>query len=229
MPSFLKFREREQQLFHFLHHAGGQQSAGANQRIPAPIQEPGITGDDRFALVPPDDELFRGAEKLFFKWSAGFRPGVLEFELQRVAGQAEARNSNRSGVCFRRGNQHDVRAFRQRQFKPAGTVSVAAAGLSAALLDRVGNVFAPLRLRMVFASVRKHMQLTIRRRRKGETNAFWISDHSCVFGKMIIRTAIAFGFPMKIPVFDVKSHGQPHIGIGGQLFATRAFGPGRRK
>jgi hypothetical protein len=36
---------------------------------------------------------------------------------------------------------------------------------------------------------------------------------------------------MKIPVFDVKSHGQPHIGIGGQLFATRTFGgrPAERK
>ena len=41
---------------------------------------------------------------------------------------------------------------------------------------------------------------------------------------MIIRAAVAFGFPVKIPVFDVQSHGQPHIGIGGQLFAARTFG-----
>ena len=40
---------------------------------------------------------------------------------------------------------------------------------------------------------------------------------------MKIRAAVAFGFPVKIPVFDVKSDGQPHIGIGGQLFALGMF------
>ena len=46
----------------------------------------------------------------------------------------------------------------------------------------------------------------------------------CIGGEMIICSAIAFGFPMKIPVFNVKTDGQPHVGIGGQLFAARAFG-----
>ena len=40
---------------------------------------------------------------------------------------------------------------------------------------------------------------------------------------MIIRAAIAFGFGMKIPIFDVHAHGQSHVGVGGQLFAMRGF------
>ena len=40
---------------------------------------------------------------------------------------------------------------------------------------------------------------------------------------MKIRAAVAFGFPMKIPVLDVKAHRQAHVGVGGQLFAGRAF------
>ena len=80
----------------------------------------------------------------------------------------EGRGEGERIVLFRRGDQRDARAFGQRQFKPAGTVSVAAANLSAALLDRVGNVFTPFRLRMVLASIRKHAQLTIRCGREGE-------------------------------------------------------------
>jgi hypothetical protein len=83
---FFKAREGQKRQSYFVNQACRQKTAGAYQRITAPIQEPGITGDDRFALVPPDDELFRGVEKLFFKWSIEFRPGVLEFKLQRVAG-----------------------------------------------------------------------------------------------------------------------------------------------
>jgi len=43
---------------------------------------------------------------------------------------------------------------------------------------------------------------------------------------MKIRAAIAFGFPMKIPVLDIKAHRQAHVGIGGQLFTGRAPGAG---
>ena len=31
---------------------------------------------------------------------------------------------------------------------------------------------------------------------------------------MIIRTAIAFGFAVKIAVLDVHAHGQAHFGMG---------------
>ena len=40
---------------------------------------------------------------------------------------------------------------------------------------------------------------------------------------MKIRAAVAFGLAVKIPVFDVHAHGQAHVGVGGQLFAARAF------
>ena len=40
---------------------------------------------------------------------------------------------------------------------------------------------------------------------------------------MKIRAAVALGFAVKIPVLDVHAHGQAHVGIGGQLFAVRAF------
>ena len=44
---------------------------------------------------------------------------------------------------------------------------------------------------------------------------------------MKIRAAIAFGFGMKIPVFDVDADGQAHVGVGGQLFSVRElFQPG---
>ena len=42
-------------------------TARANQRIAAPIQKPRITGNDGFAFVPADDELFGRAKQLVVK------------------------------------------------------------------------------------------------------------------------------------------------------------------
>jgi hypothetical protein len=136
-------------LFHFVNHAGGQKSARANQRVASPIQKPRITGDDRFALVAAHDKLFGGAFKLraskLYGEHSAFRFPLSAFDFFR----------------FRRQNERCVRALCQRNFKPAGTVSVAAGGLAARLLDRMRNVFAPFRLRMIFASVGENAELAV--------------------------------------------------------------------
>ena len=62
-----KSREREQNLFHFLHHARRQKSARANQRVAAPIQKPRITGDDGLAVVAADDKRARRLQQLRLK------------------------------------------------------------------------------------------------------------------------------------------------------------------
>ena len=71
-------------------------------------------------------------------------------------------------IGFGGDNKRHVRALGQRQFKPAGAVGVAAAGLAARLLDRMRDVLAPFRLRMICAGVGKDAQLAVRSRRERE-------------------------------------------------------------
>ena len=70
-----KFREREQNLLHLVRQTGGEQAAGANERVAAPVEKPRITGDDGLAFATADDELFRGAFEL--------RGESLQFRLSR--------------------------------------------------------------------------------------------------------------------------------------------------
>ena len=102
--------------------------------------------------------MFRGEFEPCGELSAGHRPGVLRRILLFVPGWQPA---FRQFFCFGRCDERNICALGQRDFKPAGAVGVAAAGLSARLLDRMRNVFAPLRLRMVFAGVGKNAELTV--------------------------------------------------------------------
>src|SRR5271156_4472436 len=87
-----KFGEREQQLFHVVRQAGGQESARADEGITAPIQKPRITGNDRFTVVAADDELFRGGIQLGGEGGGG----IIRMRNDRC------QNGGRV-VCFRRG------------------------------------------------------------------------------------------------------------------------------
>ena len=107
----------------------------------------------------------------------------------------------------------DVRALGQRQFKPARTIGVTTANLSARLLDRMRDVFAPFRLRMIFTAIREHAQLAVRR--GCECKTYFLSERVRIGRKMIIRAAVAFGFRMKISVLNVEAHRQTHVGING--------------
>ncbi len=44
--------------------------------------------------------------------------------------------------------------------------------------------------------------------------------------EMMFCASVAFGFPMEVPVLDVKARRQADVGVGGQLFAGRAPGAG---
>ena len=68
----LKLGEHEQQLPHFVYHAAGQQSACANQRVAAPVEKPRIAGDNRFAFVTADDEVFCRVFELAGEITCGF-------------------------------------------------------------------------------------------------------------------------------------------------------------
>ena len=86
------------------------------------------------------------------------------------------------------------------------------------------KVLAPLRLGMIVPRVRKNLQLTIRRRCKPETDPgldFFgcRSQRLCVPGEVGFRPAVSPGLPVKAPVFNVHAHGQPDVGVGGQLLA----------
>ncbi len=83
---------------------------------------------------------------------------------------------------------------------------------------------------MVLPGIGKHAE----RQRSGtsgvKANPVWIGVSGCevhvsarvLNPEMIFRAAIAFGFGMEIPVFDVDAHGQSDIGIGRQLFVEAA-------
>ena len=64
--------------------------------------------------------------------------------------------------------------------------------------------------------------MAVWRGRESETNLF--VERVCVGRKVIFRAAIPFRFPMKIPVFDVKPHGQSHVSAWRKLFAVRPAG-----
>ena len=62
---------------------------------------------------------------------------------------------------FRRQNQTCARALCQRNLEPAGAVSVAAGDLAAGLFNRMRDVLAPFRLRMIFARVGENAELAV--------------------------------------------------------------------
>src|SRR5205085_659631 len=51
---FFKACESEEYFLHLVYHAGGEQAAGADKGITAPIEKPWIAGDDSLAVVAAD-------------------------------------------------------------------------------------------------------------------------------------------------------------------------------
>jgi len=157
-------------------------------------------------------KLSGGKLKLCFKRAVDILSAICFFPRQDA----------RSTRGFRCEHQCGVRAFGERNLKPARAVGVTAASLAACLLYRMLNVLAPLRLRMVFTCIGKNAQLAIRRRRKSEAGlrpgfGVWRLERMCVGRKVKIRAAVALSLAVKAPVFNVRAHGQAHIGIGGEL------------
>ena len=79
---------------------------------------------------------------------------------------------------------------------------------------------------MIFAGIGKDAQLPVAGGREGKAG-FWLlgvgswqlGQNVSVRREMKIRTAVALGLAVKIPVFDVHAHGQAHVGIRRKLFA----------
>src|SRR5262249_47182303 len=67
-----------QQILHFFHTTRRQQSARANQRIPSPIQEPRIAGDDGFAAAAPHEVSLRRQGQTPSERVVRRQPGALE-------------------------------------------------------------------------------------------------------------------------------------------------------
>ena len=64
VPSFSNRAKVSNDLPDFVHQAGGQQPAGADERVAPPIQKPRIAGDDRLAAAAADDKGAGGAQQL---------------------------------------------------------------------------------------------------------------------------------------------------------------------
>ena len=201
-PFLLEAGERDENLFHLLHHSSRQQPARANQRVPSPIQKPRITRDDRFARVAPDDKCPGRLEQ---PGTEGVIPGG-------VVGQPWTRNAKHGigNFILRRDDQCQWRCFGQRQIKPTRTVRVAAGDLSAIGLHGMRDAFTPFRLRMKRARVGEDPESAVRRRRERKTRP--VGQRPCVRGEMVFRGAIAFGFPVKVAVFDIHTRAEPNVG-----------------
>ena len=159
VPSFSNRAKVTSQLRDVVDQAGGQQPAGADQGVAPPIQKPRIPGDDRPALAAPDEKGAGGPEQLLAKHIVGEQrpPGLRE----SGPGPSNPRFLPGPGRPGRPSAPGWPRAFGQRQLEPAWAESVAAANLPPALLDRVGNVLAPLRLRVIEAGIGKDAQLAV--------------------------------------------------------------------
>ena len=136
-------------------HARRQQTARADQRIPAPIQKPRITGDDGASRAAPHHKSARSQRQLPPKGVVlreirpGARPAVSA--AWRLAEDDSINSKAGGGMSAERTTRHAF-SRSQRQVEPARTVGVAVRDLSAALFHRMRNALAPFGLGMVDAA-----------------------------------------------------------------------------
>jgi hypothetical protein len=118
-------------------------------------------------------------------------------------------------VCIGTGDQGHLFPFAEREVKPPRAIGIASGSLAAALLDGMGYALGPFRFGMIKPTIAIDAQRPVRGRSKRESRA---SAQSVSMGReVVIRAAVALGFPMKIPIFKVDSNREPHQTIVRQL------------